>query len=139
MRFRRLAACSVLVVVVAAACTGGGSTGPPPTKTVPATTRPAPGGMTKLEHLIFIVQENRSFDQYFGTYPGADGIPTNSDGSFSVCVPDKVEAGVSVPPYVTRSDDQDEGLRTHVASLRDVNGGKMNGFIDSLPARATKC
>ena len=33
---------------------------------------------SKLEHLIFIVQENRSFDHYFGTYPGADGIPTNA-------------------------------------------------------------
>ena len=28
-----------------------------------------------LDHLIFIVQENRSFDHYFGTFPGADGIP----------------------------------------------------------------
>ena len=25
--------------------------------------------------MIVIVQENRSFDSYFGTYPGADGIP----------------------------------------------------------------
>jgi phospholipase C len=32
-------------------------------------------GLHKLKHLIFIVQENRSFDHYFGTYPGADGIP----------------------------------------------------------------
>ncbi|MFI5056068.1 MAG: alkaline phosphatase family protein, partial [Actinomycetota bacterium] len=104
MRFRRLAACSVLVVLVAAACTAGGSTDTT-TTTVPATTAPPPEGLQKLQHLIFIVQENRSFDQYFGTYPGADGIPTNPDGSFSVCVPDKFQAGVCVPPYVTRSDD----------------------------------
>jgi len=25
--------------------------------------------------VIVIMQENRSFDSYFGTYPGADGIP----------------------------------------------------------------
>jgi len=138
MRFRRLAACSVLVVVVAAACTAGGSKEPPST-TTPAPTSAAPEGLQKLEHLIFIVQENRSFDQYFGTYPGADGIPTNPDGSFSVCVPDTFQADVCVPPYVTRSDNQDGGPHNHVASLRDVNGGKMNGFIDSLPARASKC
>ena len=33
-----------------------------------------PDGIFKLDHLIFIVQENRSFDHYFGTYPGADGL-----------------------------------------------------------------
>ena len=32
-------------------------------------------GIDNLDHLIFIVQENRSFDHYFGTFPGADGIP----------------------------------------------------------------
>jgi len=28
-----------------------------------------------LKHFIYIIQENRSFDTYFGTYPGANGIP----------------------------------------------------------------
>ena len=35
-----------------------------------------------------IMQENRSFDSYFGTYPGADGIPRDSNGRFTVCLPD---------------------------------------------------
>ena len=42
-----------------------------------------------IQHVIFIVQENRSFDQYFGTYPGADGIPMK-DGVPTVCIPDPV-------------------------------------------------
>ena len=29
----------------------------------------------KIKHVVIIMQENRSFDSYFGTYPGADGIP----------------------------------------------------------------
>jgi len=33
---------------------------------------------TKIQHLIFIVQENHSFDNYFGTYPGANGPPPNT-------------------------------------------------------------
>ena len=33
------------------------------------------------------MQENRSFDSFFGTYPGADGIPARN-GQFTVCVPD---------------------------------------------------
>ena len=44
----------------------------------------APGsGLRTLDHQIFIVQENRSFDHYFGTYPGADGF-TMVDGDVSV-------------------------------------------------------
>jgi phospholipase C len=30
-------------------------------------------GIHKIRHVIIIMQENRSFDSYFGTYPGADG------------------------------------------------------------------
>ena len=35
----------------------------------------APAGIHKIRHVIVIMQENRSFDSYFGTYPGRDGIP----------------------------------------------------------------
>ena len=31
---------------------------------------------SRLQHLIFIVQENHSFDNYFGTFPGANGLPS---------------------------------------------------------------
>ncbi|MEJ2010068.1 MAG: alkaline phosphatase family protein [Acidobacteriota bacterium] len=31
-------------------------------------------GIDKIDHVVWIIQENRSFDNYFGTYPGADGF-----------------------------------------------------------------
>src|SRR5260370_24936370 len=34
-----------------------------------------PPGLEKIEHFVFIMQENRSFDSYFGTYPGVEGLP----------------------------------------------------------------
>jgi phospholipase C len=140
MFLRRAALALMAIALVAVACTRTSTTtttsGPPPSPT-PSVTHAT--GIDTLQHLIFIVQENRSFDQYFGTYPGADGIPTNPDGSFSVCVPDKFQGGRCMPPYVTRSIDQDGGPHNHEASVRDVNGGQMDGFIDSLPPRPTKC
>jgi phospholipase C len=136
---RGVAACAV-IAAFAVACTGStGETTSPPTSTASPSTASAATGLDTLQHLIFIVQENRSFDQYFGTYPGADGIPTKPDGSFDVCVPDKFQGGICVPPYVTRSIDQDGGPHTHAASVRDVDGGRMDGFIGSLPVRPTKC
>ena len=41
----------------------------------------APPGLEKIKQFVFIMQENRSFDHYFGTYPGAEGIPPG------VCMP----------------------------------------------------
>ena len=43
-------------------------------------------GIHKIKHIIVVEQENRSFDSYFGTYPGADGIPMEN-GVPTVCVP----------------------------------------------------
>jgi phospholipase C len=36
----------------------------------------AAGDMSVIQHIIFIVKENRTFDTYFGTYPGANGTTT---------------------------------------------------------------
>ena len=33
-------------------------------------------GMDKIQHIVFIIKENRSFDHYFGTFPGANGATT---------------------------------------------------------------
>src|SRR5215469_10645113 len=43
-------------------------------------------GIHKIRHVIIIMQENRSFDSYFGTYPGAKGIRMHG-GVPAVCVP----------------------------------------------------
>lgn len=39
----------------------------------PANANAKPADMTVIQHVVFIVKENRSFDSYFGTFPGADG------------------------------------------------------------------
>jgi phospholipase C len=57
-------------------------------------------GIHKIRHVIIIMQENRSFDSYFGTFPGADGIPM-AGGKPAVCVPDPRSGrciAVSRPP-----------------------------------------
>jgi phospholipase C len=68
------------------------------------------------------MQENRSFDSYFGTYPGAAGLPKN------VCVPDPANGGC-IKPYVDHADSNSGGPHENPNSIADVNGGKMNGFI----------
>ncbi len=42
---------------------------------LPATAAARNPATTPIRHLVVLMQENHSFDNYFGTYPGADGIP----------------------------------------------------------------
>jgi len=53
----------------------------------PSASQAATNGIHKIKHIVIIMQENRSFDSYFGTYPGADGIPRRA-GRPAVRVPD---------------------------------------------------
>jgi phospholipase C len=87
----------------------------------------AADGIHKIEHVIVIMQENRSFDSYFGTYPGADGIPRRG-GHFAVCVPDPAR-GHCERPYHDASNRSVGGPHDHKDALRDVAAGRMSGFI----------
>jgi phospholipase C len=97
--------------------TGGGNGGQAPGAIVP--------GENPIEHVIFLVKENRTFDHYFGTYPGADGATEGGtlECSDAGCVP-----GDTIPlkpaPYIQPHD------ITHGFSsgLYSINGGAMNGF-----------
>jgi phospholipase C len=81
-----------------------------------------PPGLAKIEHFVFIMQENRSFDSYFGTYPGADGIPAG------VCVPDP-QGGPCVAPYHDTNDKNRGGPHDWDHALGSINNGQMDGFV----------
>ena len=94
-------------------------------------------GFANIEHLVFIVQENRSFDHYFGTFPGAKGIPMKG-GRPSVCIPDPV-LGRCVRPYHDRTLVNEGGPHGHSHSRRDVNGGRMDGFVRTFVDSPNLC
>jgi phospholipase C len=91
---------------------------------------PLPPGFARIQHVVFIVQENRSFDHYFGTFPGADGIPMRN-GVPTVCVPDPV-LHRCVRPFHESALVNQGGPHTQLHSEIDVDGGRMDGFVRSL-------
>ncbi|MBV9205893.1 MAG: alkaline phosphatase family protein [Actinobacteria bacterium] len=95
-----------------------------------------PTGIHKIKHVIIVMQENRSFDTYFGTYPGADGIPMNN-GVPTVCVPNP--AGGCGRPYHDTADVNGGGPHAKKNAVADVNGGKMDGFIRERAAAQSSC
>jgi phospholipase C len=98
----------------------------------PAKAQATATGIHKIKHVVVIMQENRSFDHYFGTYPGADGIPKGT------CVPDPAHAKC-VRPYHNTS--YLDGGYPHGApfAAADIAGGAMNGFVASAEAYLPEC
>jgi phospholipase C len=79
-------------------------------------------GIHKIQHVVVIMQENRSFDTYFGTYPGADGIP------HGVCLPDPANGGC-VAPFHDSADLNYGGPHGATNSAADIDGGAMDGYV----------
>jgi phospholipase C len=94
-------------------------------------------GIHKIKHVIVIMQENRSFDSYFGTFPGADGIPMRN-GQPTVCALDP-ETGACDRPYVDHADVNGGGPHNYANETADVDGGKMDGFIGQAESARKSC
>ncbi len=99
------------------------------TTTATLTPNPPGVGIHKIRHVVIIMQENRSFDSYFGTYPGADGIPGLAGNPGTVpCAPDPAK-GSCVRPFHDRHDRNLGGPHSAENSVDDINDGKMDGFV----------
>jgi phospholipase C len=119
MHARRTALVCLFLVAAAGAATARAA--PPPSAA------PIPRGIHKIQHVVIIMQENRSFDSYFGTFPRADGIPF-SGGHAAVCAPDP-QRGKCVAPYHDSANVNHGGPHGQSAANADISGGTMNGFI----------
>ena len=91
-----------------------------------------PSGIHKIRHVVVIMQENRSFDSYFGTYPGAAGIPMRN-GQPAVCAPNPLTKSCQ-RPYHDGSDRNAGGPHGPDAAATAIAGGRMNGFVAAVVA-----
>jgi phospholipase C len=129
LRLRIPAIAAATVMVLGLGVVAGGAP-----NAVPKT---AASGLSKIKHIVIIMQENRSFDSYFGTFPGADGIPM-SNGVPTVCVPDP-KAGTCVAPFHDSADLNQGGPHGAASAAADIDGGKMDGFIAQAEAAKSGC
>ncbi len=94
-------------------------------------------GIHQIKHIVVIMQENRSFDSYFGTFPGADGIPM-SNGVPTVCSPDPATGGCD-KPFHDPTDKNAGGPHGQANATADINGGAMNGFVAQAEGAKSTC
>ena len=125
----RMVTAWVAVATMAAA----GSSGPARSAALPHTS----DGIQKIRHIIVIMQENRSFDSYFGTYPGVNGIPMRNGAPYQ-CVNDPATSKC-VLPYHDSNDVNHGGPHTARDASLDVDNGRMDGFIGRAEAGGVRC
>src|SRR5271166_6488488 len=86
---------------------------------------------TPIQHLIFVLNENHAFDNFFGTFPG---LPANYSENLSTCMPYSPNQNTQKPcekpfnadkmPTVQATDQ----CHTSQCAVPAYNNGKMNGF-----------
>ena len=98
----------------------------------------------RVRYVFVIYQENRSFDHYFGTFPGANGIYDQATRPPGFAQYNPVSKRYTQPYRLTAPD---LGLLNNARSIVDagIHAGAMDGFVgaqaawaQSLPAAAKK-
>jgi phospholipase C len=104
--------------------------------------RPDPGRpagvdrLPQIKHIVVLMMENHSFDNYLGTLGRGEGFPVGDDGAPDAENPDS--AGAMIRAYHASSTVQHDGVpcQSWSASHTQWGGGKMNGFVTSTEQAA---
>lgn len=81
--------------------------------------------VTPVKHFIFLMQGGRTFDNYFGTYPGADGLPA---GTCQLRVTGKPADGC-VKPFLLSGGRLPSLGANNTVIANQYDSGKMDGFV----------
>jgi phospholipase C len=89
-----------------------------------STTTSSSSGSIPIKHIFIIMEENHTFDNYFGTYPGANGI---SGATPQPIAPNSTQL---VSPFMlNKSTVWANPCETWVCAHKAYDGGKMDGFV----------
>ena len=98
-------------------------------------------GIDQIRHVVIIMQENRSFDSYFGTFRRAHGIPgLAGHGGKVPCLPDPLNGGC-VKPFHDRNDENYGGPHGAADATADPiePAATYRGSPAGSPAPAGSC
>ena len=114
-----------------------------------------PESLHKIEHILIIFEENRSFDNLFGFFPGADGIPpddklipqSDRDGKIYATLPQPIDGRLKPPGpdsrfpadlpnkpflmngYVKPAEKTGDLVHEFYREQLQINGGRMEKFV----------
>jgi len=124
MNARNLRLAAVAAVTAALALVGPAATA---SAAASGATTPSTATTTPIKHFVTLMQENHTFDNYFGSYPGADGTPAG------VCMPRGGSGGCVQPWHIGTTTVEDLDHRPETLE-RQLDGGRMDGFVTAEAA-----
>jgi phospholipase C len=112
---------ALLALTICAGCSSAaGSSGTPPAPLPTAPSSPGENPGNHVKHVVVIIQENRSFDDFFATFPGADGA---TEGRM------KTQGGGDIFVHLVKGSlDSDDFGHDHGSFEKEYDHGKMDGF-----------
>ena len=119
LRVRRLRISRLAFALLLASygCGGGGGSASAVAGGVPAVATPAPAAAPRIAHVVVVIQENRSVDNLFQGFPGADTVAT---------APTRTHRTVALRPV--RLEDGADVEHSHAFFLKQYDHGKLDGF-----------
>jgi len=125
--------CIVSLALAACGGAGAGSSSVPATSQalsdVAANARIRKLLQTKIKHVFVLVQENHTFDQLYGLFPGVNGQTVNNLGTYQAeqtdCQSDPVAGGCQRPFLISAN----QNSPSYVPDAPDISGG-YNGRYD---------
>ncbi len=94
-------------------------------------TNPIAGsGANPIKHVIVVVQSGHSFDNYFGTRPGVDGLGNTKNIHVPLVNGNTTYA---TPYHLTPEVARDGLVDTQRQTQKAIDGGKMDGFVKAQP------
>ncbi|MBV9717805.1 MAG: hypothetical protein JOZ77_00675 [Candidatus Eremiobacteraeota bacterium] len=109
-----------------AACNGG-NTSPASPPVTQARHASGSGSSSPIQHVVLIVQENRSFNDFFATFPGADGTTTGQAVANPNCSPPIAAGPIALTEMpLLLPQDLNHSWKTGYSVARD--GGNMDAF-----------
>ena len=86
---------------------------------------------TPIQHFVYLMQGDRTFDNYFGTFPGADGVPEDACQALVVGRP----ADGCVKPFLLQPDSAASLTAGPNLINRQWNSGAMDMFVAAFHAQ----
>ncbi|HXB82921.1 MAG TPA: alkaline phosphatase family protein [Candidatus Acidoferrum sp.] len=92
---------------------------------------------SRIKHVFVIYQENHSFDNYFGTFPGADNLATAEAQAHGFRQYDPI-GRTWVTPFRIADPDTESPAQGRVVIYDKMNGGAMDRFVATQESLSEK-
>ena len=76
-----------------------------------------------IQHIIIFFEENHTFDNFFGTYPNANGI------NGSIALPESATSNATIKPFHLNSTSTPDLDHSRKTAIEAYDNGSMNGFV----------